>query len=189
VRHHAPHAVIDTHHNWDSVDTSSSSRKSSSHKSKHSSILGSIGHGLKKAGKFAVDHRGLIATGLATAGCIVPGVGWALCAGFQAGAYAVRTQQNLADGGWEKNKKKIIVDGVITTITAGMSGPWRLAQYGKLGNIKGAPLIPFGSRAKSFMTEGWNSFNKSVPLAGFTTRGLSTTLPGMTANYAAGHSG
>jgi hypothetical protein len=44
-------------------------------------------------GRAAWRNRGTIASLAATGACAVPAVGWASCAGLQAGAFAVRAQQ------------------------------------------------------------------------------------------------
>jgi RHS repeat-associated protein len=69
VRHHAPHAVIDTHHNWDSVPTKrpGGPRKNNSRTSNgRSSLLGlasrgakTVGHGAKYAATLALKRQGL----------------------------------------------------------------------------------------------------------------------------------
>jgi hypothetical protein len=100
----------------------------------------------------------MLVTGLATVGCFIPAVGWAACAGLQAVAYGVRTEQTInSDGGWQKNKNKILLDGVVTAGTAGLGGAYRLARYGTLAGIKGAPLVGIGKAMKPFQTEAWNN--------------------------------
>lgn len=71
----------------------------------------------------AVRNRGTIATVAAMGGCVVPGVGWAACAGLQAGAWAVRSQQR----GYRKFGQNG-ADGLITAGTFGLVGiPAQLA--------------------------------------------------------------
>jgi hypothetical protein len=91
----------------------------------------------------------------------VPGFGWAVCAGLQAAAFAVRTTETVTEeGGWEKNKNKIMLDGFTTAVTAGLAAPMRLARYGTLAPIKGAPISPFGKAIKPFQTQAWNNLPK-----------------------------
>ncbi|WP_280717952.1 RHS repeat-associated core domain-containing protein [Kitasatospora sp. MAP5-34] len=92
---------------------------------------GCAGHYAEATGSWIDDHRGMLATVVATAGCFVPAVGWAACAGLQALAYGVRTQQTIADdGGWDKNSSSILLDGVLTAGTLGISGAVSVAKYG-----------------------------------------------------------
>ena len=59
-------------------------------------------NGLKKIGRWAKDHRGIIATVAAAAGCMAPIVGTLGCAAMQAGAYAFRvSQRNEEMHGWK----------------------------------------------------------------------------------------
>ncbi|GJF29224.1 hypothetical protein KNE206_19240 [Kitasatospora sp. NE20-6] len=99
-------------------------------------FLGCLGHYASETGSWAWDHRGIIATGMATAGCFVPAVGWAACAALQAGALAVRTHQKVVDeGGWDKNKESIVFDTVFTVGTLGISGSMSMARYGSALNF------------------------------------------------------
>lgn len=100
---------------------------------------------------FTKEHRGTIATVAAFVGCLVPGVGWALCTVFQAAAFGVRTEQRISDGGgWEKNKGDIGLDLALTIGTAGLSGVGHLARVGNtqmwFNGFKDAggfkPLVP-----------------------------------------------
>ncbi len=101
---------------------------------------------------WVVDHRGMLATVAATAGCFIPAVGWGLCAAFQAGAFAMRTDQKIRDeGGWEKNKNSIIIDGVITGATMGLGGLVRSAQFGTTAGIKGAYLPGYMEKPASLL--------------------------------------
>nr|WP_237536312.1 RHS repeat-associated core domain-containing protein [Streptomyces sp. SID3343] len=78
------------------------------------------------------DHRGLLATVGATAGCFVPAVGWAACAGLQAAAYGVRTEQTIHDeGGFKKNWRMIAFDGVVTGMSGGTAVALRFAAIPK----------------------------------------------------------
>ncbi|NUT31810.1 MAG: hypothetical protein HOV79_01935, partial [Hamadaea sp.] len=95
----------------------------------------------KAVGNWVVEHRGAIATVMATAGCLIPAVGWGLCAAFQAAAFAVRTEQKIDDeGGWEKNKQSILIDGAITGMTMGLGGAFRMAEFGRVGGVPKAWL-------------------------------------------------
>lgn len=147
---------------------------------------GCMGHGFKVAGKWAVDHRGLLATVGATLGCFVPAVGWVACAGLQAAAFGVRTEQTISeDGGWEKNKKEIAVDAALTVGTVGVAAPFRLARYGTLAGAKNAPLIPLpkfisstNARAmEGVQTEAWNQLGWRAA----TFQGLSWNVPSVMA--------
>jgi len=51
------------------------------------------------AGDWIYANRGTIATVLATGGCFIPAVGQVACGALQAGAFGVRTQQTLSEGG------------------------------------------------------------------------------------------
>lgn len=68
-----------------------------------------FGRGAAATGRFAVRHRGTLATIGATAGCFVPAVGQAACGGLQAGAYGVRAQQR----GY-RNIKTNTIDAALT---------------------------------------------------------------------------
>jgi len=98
-------------------------------------------NGAKSVGTWAWNNRGTLATVGATVGCVVPGVGWGACAGLQALAYGVRTQQTISEqGGWEKNKTGIIVDGVLTAGTLGFGAAFHAAKFGKAGwGLRAAP--------------------------------------------------
>jgi RHS repeat-associated protein len=148
-------------------------------------------NGIKAAGSWAWDHRGTIATVVATAGCFIPAVGWAACAGLQAAAYGARTWQTVSDeGGFEKNKTKILVDGVVTAGTMGLGGAYRMARFGTVKGVKGIPLFGAGHKAalEKAQTAGWNQLEnavkmklpvvgeKSVPL-GFTFQTISWGIP------------
>lgn len=122
--------------------------------------------GLESAWEWAKDNRGMLVTLLATAGCFVPAVGWAACAGLQAVAFAVRTEQTISEqGGWEANKSRIMVDGVLTAGTLGVGAGFRMAQFGKLGGVKNAPLVPLpkfispknNAVYQKVQTAGWNA--------------------------------
>ncbi|HEX6684810.1 MAG TPA: RHS repeat-associated core domain-containing protein [Candidatus Limnocylindrales bacterium] len=136
----------------------------------------------KAAYDWTMEHRGTIATIIATALCFVPAVGWAACAGLQAAAFAVRTQQKVADqGGWEKNKNDILLDGVITAGTLGTGAAFRMAQFGKLGGVKGAPTIPLpgwiskSSKAamEKVQTPLWNGLGFKATV----TKAISWSIP------------
>lgn len=100
-----------------------------------------IGDGLTAAGKWAWDNRGMLVTIAATATCFTPAIGLAVCAGLQAVAYGVRTAQRITDeGGWEKNKRAIAVDGLLTVGTLGVGGAFRMAQFGTTRAIKGVKV-------------------------------------------------
>ncbi|MEU1586619.1 RHS repeat-associated core domain-containing protein [Micromonospora sp. NPDC005710] len=116
--------------------------------------------------EWAKDNRGMLATLAATAGCFVPAVGMVACAGLQAAAYAVRTEQTISEqGGWEDNKERIMVDGVLTAGTLGVGSAFRMAQYGKLGRVKDVPLVPLpkfispsnNAAYQKASTAGWNA--------------------------------
>lgn len=66
-------------------------------------------------------NRGAVATGLAIAGCLVPAVGQAACAGLQAAAFAVRAQQVAArDGLNAQTATAIGIDAGLTAVSFGM---------------------------------------------------------------------
>lgn len=115
----------------------------------------------------------MIMTAIAVGGCFIPAVGWVACAGLQAAAYGIRTQQTISEqGGWEANKERIMVDGVLTAGTLGVGGAFRMAQFGKVGRVKGVPLVPlpkFISPANHAAYQrvslpGWNAAaNRGIP--------------------------
>jgi len=97
-------------------------------------FLGCIGAAASAAGSWAVEHRGAIATGAATAGCMIPAVGWAACGAMQAAAWGVRTQQSLAEGG---SVKDAAVDAGFTALTFGYGRLlWGALRYGQAGSLR-----------------------------------------------------
>ncbi|GAA1957347.1 RHS repeat-associated core domain-containing protein [Catenulispora subtropica] len=84
------------------------------------------------------DARGFLATIGAYGGCLVPDVGWATCGLMQAGAYAMRTDQKVQDGGgFDKNRVSIGLDGLITMggigagkLLDGLKGPVETTRLG-----------------------------------------------------------
>ncbi|WP_018588518.1 RHS repeat-associated core domain-containing protein [Salinispora arenicola] len=122
---------------------------------------------------WVMDNRGMVMTAIAVGGCFIPAVGWVACAGLQAAAYGIRTQQTISEqGGWEANKERIMVDGVLTAGTLGVGGAFRMAQFGKVGRVKGVPLVPlpkFISPANHAAYQrvslpGWNAAaNRGIP--------------------------
>ncbi|SDZ65206.1 RHS repeat-associated core domain-containing protein [Asanoa ishikariensis] len=106
----------------------------------------------KQVRAFTAEHRGMIATIAATAGCLIPGVGWALCTVFQAAAFGVRTQQTIADeGGWEANKADIQLDLALTVGTAGLSSAAHIAKFG------GTKQLWFSGGGKLKPTAEWEA--------------------------------
>lgn len=98
--------------------------------------------GARAVGRSAVNHRGVLATIGATAGCLVPAVGTAACAGLQAAAYGVRAQQ--------RGYRNYRADSVDALITAGSFG---VGQTFELGLGPGASrLAIFGVRSSSEYT-------------------------------------
>lgn len=91
---------------------------------------------LRRAWSWVKRNRGTIATLAATAGCLVPAVGWAACGVLQAGALAVRSQQRAADGGgWRRTARANFRDAVFTTLSFGVLGSTaRLSKYGNMGH-------------------------------------------------------
>jgi len=86
----------------------------------------------RATGSWVGKHRGLIATVGATAGCAVPGVGWALCGAMQAGAWGVRSQQRAANGGgWQRTWKASAGDAMITGATLGLGSSLHFVKYGR----------------------------------------------------------
>jgi RHS repeat-associated protein len=88
----------------------------------------------RSAGSWAYKHRGTLATIGATAGCAVPAVGWAACAGLQAAAWGVRSQQTASTrGGWRRNAGGIARDGVLSAASFGGASTLRYLRYGRMG--------------------------------------------------------
>ena len=77
---------------------------------------------IEGAGEAAWDNRGTIATIAAAGGCFVPGVGWGVCAGISAAAYAVRAQQRVERDGLSNSLRSNLVDGGLTYLTIGLGG-------------------------------------------------------------------
>ncbi|MGV8973118.1 MAG: RHS repeat domain-containing protein [Rhodoglobus sp.] len=80
-----------------------------------------ISQALSAAGNWMYDHRGIIATVAATAGCFIPAVGQAMCAVFQATALAIRADQVISTQGINGNTAAIIgADAALTIAGAGL---------------------------------------------------------------------
>ncbi|MFJ4679594.1 DNRLRE domain-containing protein [Kitasatospora sp. NPDC088783] len=95
------------------------------------------------AGRWAKKHRGTIASVVATAGCFVPAVGWAACAGMQAAAYGVRAQQRASEGGgWRRTWRSNLADGIFTAATFGNSTALRFARFSRLSGLVERARIP-----------------------------------------------
>lgn len=108
----------------------------------------------KSAGRWAWRNRGAIATGLATAGCFVPAVGWAACGAMQAAAWGVRSQQRASNGGgWRRTWRASARDGLITAGTGGIGRGLKVAQYGRFGGAWRS-----GYRAQS---QSWSRMNRA----------------------------
>ena len=89
---------------------------------------------IKRFGSWTKKHRGTLATVGATAGCLVPAAGWALCAAFQAGAYGIRAQQRASTGGgWRRTWRANAMDGIWTAASFGFGQMGRYLKYGRLG--------------------------------------------------------
>jgi RHS repeat-associated protein len=74
---------------------------------------------LKDAPEGIVRNRGTLATLTATGICMVPGVGWASCAGWQSFAYGVRAEQRINEHGFKKSLTENGFDLGITITTFG----------------------------------------------------------------------
>jgi RHS repeat-associated protein len=85
--------------------------------------------------EWGMRHRGTIATIGAAAGCVVPAVGWVACAGLQAAAWAVRSQQR----GYRRFQANAL-DAGVTYLSFGLVGA-PLYQAG-LRTGGGAGLMP-----------------------------------------------
>lgn len=69
---------------------------------------------------WAYENRGLIATGLATVGCVVPVAGQALCIGMQAAAFAIHIDQTISEQGLTASSAtSIVIDGDMGLIPGG----------------------------------------------------------------------
>ncbi|WP_137121422.1 DNRLRE domain-containing protein [Segeticoccus rhizosphaerae] len=78
-------------------------------------------------------NRGLVATGIATGGCLVPAVGWAACGGLQTAAWSVRSQQTVAARGWRRSWRSVTGDALLTSVGVGGTSTYRYLQYGRMG--------------------------------------------------------
>ena len=94
----------------------------------------------KAVGHFVVQHRGVLATVVATLGCMAPVVGWAACAGLQAAAWGFRSEQRARDAGggsyWRglrRTWKASAMDGVATGFGFGMGRALAFTKYGRMG--------------------------------------------------------
>ncbi len=86
----------------------------------------------KKAGSWAWQNRGTIATVVATAGCLVPAVGLAACGLMQAAAFGFRASQRIEKDGFRKSLRANVADAVFTTVTFSLgSALTRTIKYGK----------------------------------------------------------
>jgi hypothetical protein len=91
-----------------------------------------------KAAKWAAQHRSLLFSVAATAGCaLTGGLG---CLALGALALAVRMEQRAREGGgWRKTMQANLADAVISMGTLGLvKAPLAAAQYGKLGWLRPA---------------------------------------------------
>jgi RHS repeat-associated protein len=80
--------------------------------------------------KFFKRHRGALATIGATAGCMVPGVGWASCGALQAAAWGVRSQQRASQGGgWRRTWRASARDGIYSAASFGLGSALRSLKY------------------------------------------------------------
>lgn len=78
------------------------------------------GDRLSDAGNWVYENRGTVATVVATGACFIPAVGQVGCAGFQAAAFGVRTQQTIQENGWSTDTAmQVGLDAVLTTATLG----------------------------------------------------------------------
>lgn len=67
---------------------------------------------------------------------MVPGVGWVSCAGMQAAAFAVRSEQKIGRSGWRGSARSIAADAVVSAMTFGVGRvPVTMAKYGTLGRF------------------------------------------------------
>lgn len=87
-------------------------------------------------GNWVWEHRGAIATGIAVGACLVPGAGWAVCAGAQALAFAVRTSETVEEKGFDAGRNEIIADGFFTLI-GGLGGSALLHRGSSSGSRGG----------------------------------------------------
>lgn len=118
----------------------------------------SLWGGLKAAGSWAWRHRGAIATGAATAGCLVPAVGWAACGAMQAAAFGIRSQQTVSRVGWRRGWRSVVTDGAMTSLSFGMGSALRYTKYGALGGRWWNSLRGASSRGwRPFTQIGWSS--------------------------------
>ena len=80
---------------------------------------------------WAGQHRGTIATVIATGTCFVPAVGWAACGALQAGAWGMRSEQRASEGGgWRRTFQASARDGLITAATMGVGQSLKFLKYG-----------------------------------------------------------
>ena len=103
---------------------------------------------------------------MATAGCLVPAVGFARCAAFQAGALAVRMQQRAQEGGgWNKTWRANAGDAALTLLPLGMvRAPISFVKTGQLGWISKAIHPRMGNPGQTTrITEAWQeTFGESM---------------------------
>jgi RHS repeat-associated protein len=174
---------------WDSVTSTVSSAWNSGWAS---GARDWAGNALDATGEWIVDNRGIIATVLATAGCFIPAVGWAACAGLQAVAFGFRAEQRAREGGgFQATWKATTVDAVATVATAGMgNAAFRLAQYGTLRSISGGGIGNWLNSAwrQANQTQAWNNAPRIGPIHMMTAMKVQgITVPFFAARIAVDH--
>ena len=94
----------------------------------------------------------------ATVGCLVPAVGWAACAGLQAGAFALRSHYRIRNHGWNRSTRRAIVrDGAWSAVTLGWGrGAGYLAKHGTVGRRL------WNGRYGPRYSRSWSQFNGGV---------------------------
>lgn len=92
-------------------------------------LEGTVPDWLKKGGKWAWSHRGLIATVVAGAACVATGV--VTCVGLSALAFTVRTAQTLDEKGFTKaSRNAILLDATLSVASTGL-GTVAIGKYAK----------------------------------------------------------
>lgn len=120
----------------------------------------------KAAWEWTKEHRGMVVSILATAGCLVPAVGFAACAALQAIALGVRMQQRAEEGGgWSKTWKANLGDAALTVLPLGMiRAPLHFVKHGTLGWLNPKRYPSLGNPGKmSRVTPFWQeTFGESL---------------------------
>ncbi len=118
----------------------------------------------KTTGRFVAENRGMIASVVATVGCLVPAVGWVSCTALQAGAYAIRAQQRIAEDGWSNSWRANVHDGIFTAGTAGVGSAIRYAKFGQLSRWREPMRAPSPWQAEAW--QGGMAYHPIYTIAG-----------------------